>query len=1012
MPRQVLILTIGGFVFFALIGGVARGLHYDFGQNEASALIFIEPTGRPSPAMQPSPITTTRSIYKRNCVVLWRTSAQSIADCIENRTSRSYAPPAVQPSVPTIPETVHAKIASCTITVYANEAAVARMTPAPSPTQFKFYLPQPLWGVQNQILAECPVLWPYPRVSRGIVALPVPGVSDLFPKHRKVAREKKQQFFWGSERVVHFWISPGHTSFYGGLQLASDDPRLKSALGLASLDELAREAFNINFNQHPLYDALRDPMLRLYQSQDRQRIFLTLRGELQPYATIAGASNIGIIVSPIELLRAICLPTPSPPPPSAVASGGLRLRCSDQPSDHYSKIVVQIRGFNVSSFPQFDPSGISQSLGPPSELNSDGSYVWYTSVAASMPQSVQIAVHGSPIAAPTDVHHLLTGKTRVGDIFLQVTVDVFHAFVGVAIVAILLSYAGFWSHDARHQRYCGITLAAATASVLVNVGVWVARYGQYAYLHYLHRTAPSPSPILEKEVSYLLIAFRPPLLAAVAGAMILFGVIVLILLRCNLLQSLRSFTATALSIFVLSFSGSLYSAFELRHHYLAINNAYDLNSYPLTIFSGAALSIVIFTLLMISFRPDLIIDLFEIKTFLRGWIYWGIAAIALLSAVVVFPSSAYFSADYSAPEFRIDVALLEAGNYISSIAVIIPILWFLYVRDRAILKTVDHKGHLALLFAVLVILTGYAYMGFPITLLLFVATIYWIALRAGPAYAEISTKLNAVRKREDLFSEAYDIDNCVAAKQTQERILSQFVSGSLSRADYAKRRAELEAFIGSKKLSVQAGTRAQATELAFGMGLEDDLVSNARLCAFISVVPASVLTLLAAQSLIGNLAGVHVPVLVAFAQFVGSIVGYMAAGLGFGLAYPYLRGKIGTIKALWVLLALSLAILPYEFMSGSRPDYVAQILRWLIFFGVLGISSDLLSLLRWKQRIDVRDFFSMAGLGHFAAVGAVAATIATSLLTSESRDLLELAIHHVVPAQYALPTVQNPGLSP
>jgi hypothetical protein len=96
-------------------------------------------------------------------------------------------------------------------------------------------------------------------------------------------------------------------------------------------------------------------------------------------------------------------------------------------------------------------------------------------------------------------------------------------------------------------------------------------------------------------------------------------------------------------------------------------------------------------------------------------------------------------------------------------------------------------------------------------------------------------------------------------------------------------------------------------------------------------------------------------------------------------------------------------------MSGSRPDYFAQVLRWLIFFGTLGITIDALSAVRWKQRLNIRDLIGMAGIGHFAAVGAVAATIITSLLTAESRDLLQLAIHHVVPAQYALPTPQEPS---
>lgn len=1015
MPQRLLILTIGGFAFCALIGGIARAFHYDFGQNEGP-FISVEAATRPSPLMPPQAdqSTVARSTNARKCVNLWHDSRQTVSDCIEISMPRPHVAPSPLASPPSIVETVAPAGTSwtnwkdCSLTLYANEAPVYRAAVASSAMPFKFSLAQPLWAAQNQILAVCPRAWPDPRVTRAITAVPVPRVIDLFPN--KVP-EKNGGVFQGVKRAVHFWINPGRTRFYGILELGSGDPRLSTALGLATIDGLAREAFNMNFNDHPLYDALRDPIIRLFQSSDRQHLFLTLRGELQPYATVAGTSNISITVSPIELLRAVCLPTPSPPPPGKIARGGLRGECSDQPNDLFSKIIVQISGFNVASFPNADPSGISHSLGPPRELNNDGSFVWYTSVAAPMPQSVQIAVRGYPVAAPIDVHHILIGKTRVGDLFLQAVVDILHALVGVAIVAVLLSYAGFWRHDERHERYCGITLAAAMAGVLADAGVWLARYGHYVYLHYLdlNDKTSAVSSTLEKEVSYLLGALRLPLIAAEVGATVAFIAILVMLRRSNVTQSFRSFAATATWIFGLSFAGSLYSAFELRQHYLAINNAYDLNSWPLTIFSGAALSIVMFALLVICFRPNLLVDLFEIKGALGSWTYWVIVGLASFCAVVIVPSSAYFSADYSAPEFRIDTSLLEAANYISGLAVIVPIFWFLYTGNRAIVRTVKSKEHLALLLGVVIILTGYAYLGFPITLLLFVGAIYWIALRPRSSYEAISAKLSEAGTREELFAEADDIDNCVAAKQTQERILSQFVNGNLSLADYGRRKAELDAFIASKKSSIQAGTRAWATELAFGMGLETDLAANARISAFISTVPASILTLLAAQSLIGNLAGVHVPFLVALAQVITSIVGYMAAGLGFGLAYPYLRGKIGTVKALWVLLALGIAILPYDFMAGSRPDYMAQILRWLIFFGTLGISMDLLSLLRWKQRLNIRDFFSIAGLGHFAAVGAVAATIATSLATSESRDLLQLAIHHVVPAQYALPTVQNPS---
>ena len=213
-----------------------------------------------------------------------------------------------------------------------------------------------------------------------------------------------------------------------------------------------------------------------------------------------------------------------------------------------------------------------------------------------------------------------------------------------------------------------------------------------------------------------------------------------VLRRCKVDISLRYFGGTALAIFAITFLGSLYTAIESFQRYRVLNDPSALNASLPTVFSDAVLAIVMFALLMVSFRPDLLLDLvkipdldlrlFKIPSHLGRWlVYLSLAILAVLSASVVFPSSAYFSASYSAPEFLVDRAAQEAANYISGLAVVLPIFWFLCSGDRGVRKAVEDKVHLAWLFAILVILTGYAYLGFPITLLLTFAAIYWIALR-------------------------------------------------------------------------------------------------------------------------------------------------------------------------------------------------------------------------------------------------------------------------------------------
>ncbi len=920
MPQRVAGLTVVAFVICALVAGGVRAVHYGFGVNEPG-LIIVHPAPTAPPALQASPqVGITGSVTRPNCA----------------------------------------------LTLYADDMPVVSARPSPLPAQFAFSLPQSLWETQNQILAECP-LPGFPFVSRSVISVPLP--KNLLANRR---------FFNAATRAVHFWVSPGSTSFYGVLELHGDDPRLTSALGLSSLDQLARQVFNINFNFHPVYDAIRSPVVRLYKNN--HNIFLTLQGQLYPYAAVAGTSKINIVVSPVEPGNSI------------------------RPRNGSSKVVVQLRGLTASSFPT-SALGVSQPLGPPQQLNPDGSYVWYTSATASSPQSIQIAVRAYTLASLNDVHHLLTAAAKTADPLLEMLAGAVHALIGVAIVVILLFYAGFWRHDAAHERYCGIIAAAALASVLVDAGAWLGRYGYYVYLSWMGVQSAEE----HRFVVYLLGALRPTFAVAQLSALVSVAATAFALRHFKVTNNVRYFLGTAGAIFGISLFGSLYRAIELHYRYVAVSSHNNLNSSMPTILSDAVLAIVLFVLLMVSFRPDLAVALFRMRAASRSWIYWTVVILMVLSASVTSRSLLNVSPNFAAPEFRIDAALMEAGNYIASLAVVVPVLWFLCSGNHAMLRTVKHKGQLALAFAVLIILTGYAYLGFPVTLVLMVAGIYWIALRASDEYDVISESLESKNTRADLLTEAYDTDMCEAARRTQERFLLQFVNGSLTWEECTKRQAELEAFIRSKQASVQAGARVHATELAFGMGLETDLLANARRAALISFTPSLVLTLLATQPIIANLSAVHVPFFAVFAQTFTSVIGYMAAGLGFGLAYPYVRGKIGTVKALWVLLAISLAILPYEFMSGSRPDYMAQVLRWLIFFGTLGITIDLLSAVRWKQRLNIRDLIGMAGIGHFAAVGAVAATIVTSLLTAESRDLLQLAIHHVVPVQYALPTPQEPS---
>ncbi|MFZ0031268.1 MAG: hypothetical protein WAK84_05295, partial [Candidatus Cybelea sp.] len=637
MPRCVLLWTIGIFAICALLGGIVRALHYEFGKNESTALVVVDRHSlflSPAPALPQATPEPASQYLKHNCTVRWRTPTHSIADCvIASIAPKRNARPAHVP-VPHMRITGFVARRDCNVTLYADQAPVQRVTPPPSSPPpgssssygFTFDLPQPLWVTQNQIFAECESSWL--RVHRALIPVPFQGLGQ----------PANASSYNAVGRAVHFWISPGQTTFYGVLELGGNDPRLTSTLGLSSLDQLAREAFNVNFNLHPVYDALKNPVLRIYKNN--HHLFLTLRGDLQPYATVAGTSNISIVATPVEIARADCLP-----PSSCAAWNG----------NKGNKIVVQLRGFSVGSFPTDSAdSPISQPLGPPGEMNRDGSFVWYTSVAAGRPQSVQIAVHGNALASPTDAHHLLAAHARIADPFLQVITDTLHALVGVVIVATLLSYAGFW-RDEAHRRYSSVAVAAALASVLIDAAAFSARFGFWKCLGVWGNFPPQYTAQIHQTITFLLVWLRPTLIAAVGAALIVVPGIFVVLRRCKLGISLRYFGGSALAIFAITFFGSWYTAVESFQRYRELNDPGALNALWPTVFSDAVLAIVMFALLMIAFRPDLLLDLveipdlnlglFKIPSHLGRWlVYLGLAVLAVLSASVIFPNSAYFSA--------------------------------------------------------------------------------------------------------------------------------------------------------------------------------------------------------------------------------------------------------------------------------------------------------------------------------------------------------------------------------
>jgi hypothetical protein len=128
-------------------------------------------------------------------------------------------------------------------------------------------------------------------------------------------------------------------------------------------------------------------------------------------------------------------------------------------------------------------------------------------------------------------------------------------------------------------------------------------------------------------------------------------------------------------------------------------------------------------------------------------------------------------------------------------------------------------------------------------------------------------------------------------------------------------------------------------------------------------------------------------------------------GFFFGYFYPYLRGKNGLQKGLWLFLAVVLPTLPLTAISNSSISdwqatlfWVLQVFIQCILLGL--VAFDYVTLQRggyrdWRLLFEVHDLPSV-GISVSSILVAIGAAV-TTLLTTQATNLVSLALRFVIP---------------
>jgi hypothetical protein len=408
---------------------------------------------------------------------------------------------------------------------------------------------------------------------------------------------------------------------------------------------------------------------------------------------------------------------------------------------------------------------------------------------------------------------------------------------------------------------------------------------------------------------------------------------------------------------------------------------------PLSFLLGPVLSLAV----LVSFvRPDLLL-----AVVLEHWpraARWAtlFGAVAMISVALNVPVQ---TLDHALGVHLLDTLLTTefSATRLAAAAIVVSVLFAgLYTAGDWNWQKMPYA--IAALWAAYVIGASTSVLTLPLALALGVFSFRWIALVGSGRREKMENIRAAIKTRTASksgdFATMRDLEQL---DDTLARLHDRLLSGDLKPDDFASYQKRLEADRVDLKAALQFPDAVRSPDIAFSFGVDVDPWRNGIAAAKAGAVLALVLFAFGAPVLIDRST---VPLFTAFTSIVEVFASRIAGAFLFGYFFAYVRGTMGVTKALAFTTAAVAASLPVWVLVDSRENILSGVVSLLFFYGLIGAWFDVHG---WKTvgRTNLREVFTLAGLGNFAALGTLGVTALAAVVTGQIQQIFQVLLKAV-----------------
>ena len=415
-----------------------------------------------------------------------------------------------------------------------------------------------------------------------------------------------------------------------------------------------------------------------------------------------------------------------------------------------------------------------------------------------------------------------------------------------------------------------------------------------------------------------------------------------------------------------------------------------------TALSFAVCAAAVYFGLLVVLRPDKVVEALPISATLR-WITAGLLALFLAGCSLWLVPIAQFDGTHLQPAINVfdSLQMMSALEALSSLAPIAAIMLFLVAASAADVRNWTGAAWSLALVLSSVVANADFYYGLPLEWACCFGALLIVGSRSASYVKAVQVFRTDAMPKENVFDLAWIAREVRRASSEIRKAEADLVAGSLASDAYAARIRDLQTFIGWSKDRMAAVSGIAAESLAFGLGPYQSDLANGRLGAAMGAAVGVVLGLVN-ENPFPDLG--PVPMLGFAANWIDWILGTATLGFGFGYYFPYLRGGSGATKSLILALVAGISFSPYWFFVQLRIDSIREMLELVATLGAIGLAFDYITMRLAGRTWAFKQVLELAGLGNLGAAGAVLATIATSLITSELREVVETGVKSALPA--------------